>query len=235
MKKLTAGVIGVASAVAGLAAGYPILARTRCLTWGATAEEAGRALPGDGLLPTPQVMSTRAVTIEATAEKIWPWLVQIGPGRGGAYTYDWIEQLFGLDMHSADDVLPQFQNLAVGDVMPLGESGPRMRVAILDRPHSLVFASEDHNWVWEFVLEPVAATESTRLISRNRIAQPGAAWPARLFSMLVMEPGSLLMERKMLLGIKERAERRDALPVVTKDLAGQPQSLYAPDAPARTL
>lgn len=224
MNKLSAAVVGVTSAVAGLAIGYPIFARRRCLTWGATGDEVARAMPGDGLLAAPDLTTTRAITIDATAEEIWPWLVQLGPGRGGAYTYDWIENLFGLDMHSADAILPQFQQLAVGDVLPLGKSGPRMRVAILDRPHALVFASEDHRWVWEFVLYPTA-TESTRLVSRNRIAAPGAALPKRLFDMLVMEPGSLVMERKMMLGIKQRAERRDPLPAlpVTKDLVGGSQ------------
>lgn len=219
MNKLSAGATGVACAAAGLAIGYPILARRHCLTWGATSEEAARGMPGDGILPTADLVTTRAVTIDATAEEIWPWLAQFGPGRGGAYTYDWIENLFGLDMHSADSILPQYQNLAVGDVLPLGTSGPRMRVAILDYPHALVFASEDHRWVWEFALYP-AGTESTRLISRNRIAVPDAHVPERLFNLLVMEPGSLIMERKMLLGIKARAENRAHLPVVpmTKDL-----------------
>lgn len=224
MHELTATAIGVASALTGLAAGYPILARRRCLNWGATAEEAGGAMAGDGLLVAPDVVATRAVTIDATPEQIWPWLVQIGPGRGGAYTYDWVENLFGLDMHSADTIRPELQSLAVGDVLGLGERGPRMRVAILDRPHALVFVSTDHRWVWEFVLHP-AGPERTRLISRNRIATPGAHWPERLFGMLVTEPGSLIMERKMLLGIKQRAERHGPLPLavssVTKDLAGQ--------------
>ncbi|WP_249645321.1 SRPBCC family protein [Nocardia sputi] len=162
-------------------------------------------MPGDDLLVEADIVSTRAITIRTGTAAIWPWLVQMGPGRGGAYTYDWIENLLGLDMHSAQQILPQFQNLTVGDTFALGTSGPRMRVALLDPERALVFASKDGRWVWAFGLYPMG--ETTRLVSRNRIALTGASQLTRLFYLLVMEPGSLLMERKMLLGIKQRAER----------------------------
>ncbi len=129
----------------------------------------------------------------------------MGSGRGGVYTYDWIENLFGLQMHSVDVVLPQFQDITVGDAQKLGKNGPVLRVAVVEREDALVFRSDDGNWVWAFCL--VADGTGTRLISRNRIATPGASWPARAFYRYLMEPGSLLMERKMLLGIKQRAER----------------------------
>jgi len=128
----------------------------------------------------------------------------MGPGRGGAYTYDWVENLFGLDMHSADRVVPEWQDLQVGDVMRSAEDKPGMRTEILDPERVLVNCSEAGDWVWIFALEPAGG--ATRLISRNRIAMKGAAAGQRL-GMLVMAPGSLVMERKMLLGIKERAER----------------------------
>jgi hypothetical protein len=161
-------------------------------------------LPGDGLLPRPALTSTRAVTIEAPPSAVWPWLVQMGSGRGGAYTYDWIENLFGLNMHSADEILPQYQHLRAGDVLPLGHNGPAMRVEICDPERTLAFRSADGNWVWSFNLFP--RRPGTRLISRNRIAMPGTTWPARVVNRVVMEPGSLVMERRMLLGIKQRAE-----------------------------
>ncbi len=163
------------------------------------------AMPGDDLLPRPDLLATRAITIEAPASAIWPWLVQMGSGRAGAYTYDWIENLLGLDMHSADQILPQFQDLKAGDVLPAGSTGPGMRVEILEADRALVVRSQDENWVWAFCLHPYG--EVTRLVSRNRIAAPGASLFRRAFNLLVMEPGSLIMERKMLLGIKERAER----------------------------
>ncbi|GIH95464.1 hypothetical protein ACFFMN_07275 [Planobispora siamensis] len=192
---------------AGLAAlAYPLLLRRWCLTWGATEEEAARALPGDDLLPDADLVATRAVGVDAPPSAIWPWLVQMGSGRGGAYTYDWIENLFGLDMHSADEILPQFQDLKVGDALPMGGSGPTMIAEIVEPERVLTFRSGEGDWVWTFVLVPEGDT--TRLISRNRISASGATPFDRLVNLLIMEPGSLVMERKMLLGIKSRAERR---------------------------
>ena len=199
--KIAAGAAWVAGT--GVIA-YPLVFRRTCLTWGATAEEVESKLPGDELLPEPDIVSTRAVTIDAPPSAIWPWLVQMGSGRGGAYTYDWIENLLGLHMHSARQILPQFQDLKVGDELPLGPGRPVMRVEVCDPERILTLRFADGNWVWIFAL--VAEHGRTRLISRNRIATPGAALPVRVFNMLVMEPGSLVMERKMLLGIKQRAE-----------------------------
>jgi len=185
------------------------LVRTPVLTWGATEEEAGRSLPGDELLEDPAVVSTRAITIDAPPSAVWPWLVQMGSGRGGAYTYDWIENLFGLGMHSAERIHPEWQNLAVGDVIPGRESLQGMRVEVLDPERALVTRAEDGTWVWAFVLEDLGGR--TRLLSRNRIAMPDPSLGDRI-GMAVMEPGSLVMERKMLHGIKERAERLVAHP-----------------------
>jgi len=198
-----AGGAGLAAAAAALS--YPWLFRRACLTWGATPAEGARELPGDDLLPSPDIVATRAVTIGAPPSAVWPWLVQMGSGRGGAYTYDWIENLFGLGMHSAGEILPQFQNLKLGDELPLGPGRPRMRVEVFEPERALSLRFEDHNWVWTFALFP--ADGGTRLLSRNRIATPYASALIRWFGVLVMEPGSLVMERKMLLGIKERAER----------------------------
>jgi hypothetical protein len=208
----TAGAVAGAAAFAAAAAwaAYPVLWRKRCLTWGATADEVSGQMPGDDLMPDPDMQTTRAITIEAPSGAIWPWLVQMGSGRGGAYTYDWIENLFALDMHSANEILPHFQHLKVGDVLPLGSKAPRLRVEVLDPDRALVVRSEDGNWVWAFGLYPDG--KHTRLVSRNRIKTPGASGPARLAYTVVMEPGSLVMERKMLLGIKRRAERLAATP-----------------------
>ncbi len=203
MNNRTRAAASVAGGVlAGLGA-YPLFFRRWCLTWGARPDEVARKLPGDELLADAGVVSTRAITIGAPPGAIWPWLVQMGSGRGGVYTYDWIENLFGLDMHSARRVLPQFQDVKAGDEFPLGPGRPAMRVAVFDPGRTFTLRFADGNWVWIFAL--FAEDGQTRLISRNRIASAGS-WPARLFTMLVMEPGSLVMERKMLLGIKERAE-----------------------------
>jgi len=199
--------VGLAGAGAVALATYPRW-RPWCLTWGATDTEAAMALPGDELLEDPDVVTTRAVGIEVPPSSVWPWIVQMGPGRAGAYTYDWIENLAGLDMHSADEILPEYQDVGVGDGWRLGMKGPRLEVARLDRESALVLRSDDGNWVWAFVLIPDGP--GTRLLSRNRIRQPGAPATTRALTTYLMEPGSLVMERKMLLGIKERAERGPA-------------------------
>jgi hypothetical protein len=190
------------------AAAYPALWRDRCLNWGARGDEVAREMPGDKLLPEAPVVSTRAIGIPAPASAIWPWLVQMGPGRGGAYTYDWIENLFGLDMHSADEIVPELQRLEVGDEIPLGAK-LRMRIEVLEPERAMVMRSDDGAWVWSFGLYPEDPSDPdgavTRLISRNRIQTPRRGLVSSAMSLYLMEPGSLIMERKMLLGIRERA------------------------------
>ena len=193
-----------AAAAAGPAA-YLLFFRRWCLTWGARVNEVAGKLPGDELLPAARLVTTRAVTIAAPPEAIWPWLAQLGSGRGGAYSYDWIENLLGLNMHSACKILPQYQDIKVGDELPMGQGRPVMTVEVADPPRTLAVRIADQNWVWIFALVPEAG--STRLISRNRIATSSLGPVARVFYALFMEPGSLIMERKMLLGIKQRAER----------------------------
>ena len=180
---------------------YCALLRGPILTWGATEAEAASRLPGDELLEGADGVATRAIAIDAPAAAVWPWLAQMGPSpRGGAYTYDWIENLLGLDMHSVDRVLPEFQRPRVGDTIGYGSN--RMRVERVEPERVLASRSQDGNWVWAFVLDE--PDRRTRLISRNRFRLPTLA--ARI-GMLPMEPASLVMERKMLQGIKQRAER----------------------------
>ena len=189
-----------ATATVGGAVIYGLLRRS-ILTWGATEAEADSQLPGDELLEDADGVSTRAIDISAPAAAVWPWVAQMGPSpRGGAYTYDWIENLLGLDMHSTDRVLPEFQHPEVGETIGFGSN--RMRMERVEPQDVLVWRSEDGNWVWAFVLRETGGT--TRLISRNRFRLPTLV--SRL-GMLPMEPGSLVMERKMLLGIKRRAEQ----------------------------
>ena len=180
---------------------YVALLRKPVLTWGASDEEAGAPLPGDELLEEADGVATRAIDIDAPPDAVWPWIAQMGPSpRGGAYTYDWIENLLGLGMHSADEVLSEYQDPKLGDTIAYGKN--TMRIERVEPEHVLAWRSQDGNWVWTFVLEPRHG--STRLISRNRYRLPTIA--ARV-GMLPMEPASLVMERKMLQGIKSRAER----------------------------
>jgi hypothetical protein len=196
--KPTAAVAGLSGALAAL---YARRLRRPILTWGATDDEALERLAGDELLEEADGVATRAITINAPAAAVWPWLAQMGPRpRGGAYTYDWIENLLGLNMHSTDRVLAEFQHPEVGDTIGYGKN--RMRLERVEPEHVLANRSEDGNWVWTFVLRERAG--QTRLISRNRFRLPTLA--SRI-GMIPMEPASLLMERKMLRGIKTRAER----------------------------
>jgi len=188
-------------ALTALSLVYAHLLRGRILHWGATCEEADARLPGDELLEDADGIATRAITIAAPASAVWPWLAQMGPApRGGAYTYDWIENLLKLNMHSVDRVLHEFQNPQVGDGFGFGANA--MRYARVEPQRVLALRSLDGNWVWSFVLE--SAGESTRLISRNRYRLPRLEDRLR---MVPMEPASLVMEHKMLRGIKERAEQ----------------------------
>jgi hypothetical protein len=180
---------------------YRVLLRRPVLNWGATDAEADARLPGDELLEKADGVATRAITIDAPASAVWPWIAQMGPSpRGGAYTYDWIENLLGLDMHSADHVLTEYQHPQVGDTLGYGKN--RMRFERVEPPHVLATRSQDGNWVWSFVLHEREG--KTRLISRNRFRLPSLT--AKI-GMIPMEPASLVMEQKMLRGIKERAER----------------------------
>lgn len=193
-------------------------ARWRWHDWGATPEEKARRYPGDDLVPEPTDAVTRAVAVDAPPEAVWPWLVQIGQDRGGMYSYDWLENLFGLDIHSTDELRAEWQSLKAGDrvvVVPPGmfgmPDGYAFPVAEVEPNHHLVLRQSppEHPWnaVWTFVLEP-DGDGRCRLVSRSRSTRPtgGAAMPLRVATAM-MDPVTLLMTRRMLLGIKERAER----------------------------
>ncbi len=181
---------------------YQRLLRRPILTWGATPEEASARLPGDELLEAADGIATRAITIDAPPAAVWPWIAQMGPSpRGGAYTYDWIENLLGLHMHSADHLLPDFQHPKVGDGFGYGPN--QMSFKRVEPGHVLATQSADGNWVWTFVIEE-AEDGTSRLISRNRFRLPKLK---DRIGMIPMEPASLVMERRMLLGVKQRAEK----------------------------
>ena len=206
-----------AAAIAAMLLGSPWL-RERYNRWGASQQEWLEAMPGDELVPQPVLLSTRAVTIDAPPEAVWPWLAQIGQGRGGLYSYDALENLMGLDIHSADTVLPEQQWLSRGDLVRLGKPGsPSFCVVSLDAGRSLVLVSADPatgepvptpvrdgtGATWQWVLRPIGGGTATRLVSRQRNTHPHGQ---RTLWRLVESIG-FVMERRMLLGIKERVER----------------------------
>jgi hypothetical protein len=192
-------------ALAALALVYWFPTRRWFGRWGTTEEERTRLMPGDNIIANPTLVGTGAVTVEAPPEDIWPWLVQLGTGRGGLYSYDWLDRLFGfLDRPSANEILPEFQQLAVGDSIRFG--GDELIVKFLDPLRSLVLLDTGHGmqWVWQFGLYPVDATR-TRLVERGTQWIPNTV-VARL-GLAIIEPAGFIMTRRFLLGVKERAER----------------------------
>jgi hypothetical protein len=204
MASLTVGVSSVA---------FFTRVRPWYLRWGATDAEVARPMSLDAHVPDPMLNSTMAITIDAPPEEVWPWLAQIGdPPRAGYYSYTWIERLVGLEIENTDVIMPQFQTLRVGEAL---DTGGTMRVLAVEPAHYLVLGPPDSvdtvQCTWAFGLYPVGE-QATRLVTRCR-----ARWSYRrmlkempLYALLpwfLIEPGAFIMERKMLLEIKERAER----------------------------
>jgi len=178
----------------------------QALNWGASSGDVTRVMPGDLVVPHPNYETTMAVEIAAKPEHVWPWLVQMGYQRGGLYSYDWLDRLFGyLDRPSADRVLPEFQQLREGDVIPVGRGGG-FPVRLVDPQRAIVLGGNDggFQWIWEFGIYPTGV-HRTRLVSRNRVSAP-RTWKWRL-GMLLLAPAAFLMTRRMLIGIRQRAER----------------------------
>ncbi len=191
--------------ILAFAALYWVPVRRWMSRWGTTAADLARVMAGDVLLANPTYSGTMAVTVDAAPEHIWPWLVQIGYQRGGLYSYDWLDRLFGyLDRPSATRILPEFQHLAVGDMIPLGR-GRSWPVAVVEPERALVLDMRNmggFDWVWQFGLYPVDERR-TRLVSRSCV-RTRTVW-ARLATYAI-EPAGFLMTRRMLLGLKLRAE-----------------------------
>lgn len=201
--------LAAAAGLAGAAVGVAVLRRYH-LGWGATADERHAALPGDDLMPQADLVATRAVTVDAPVGDTWPWVVQMGQGRGGLYSYDWLENLVGCDMRSADRIVAEWQSRAVGDDFRL-HPDVALTVAAVEPPHALVVhggvpAGESpapYDFTWAFVLRSLPGG-STRLLVRERYRY------LRTWAPLLVEPVELVsfvMSQRMLRGIRERAER----------------------------
>lgn len=192
--------------LANLAVVYAYLVRPWFLTWGASSADLERAMPADAQIREPMYTTTLAVTIDARPEHVWPWLLQMGYRRGGLYSYDWLDRLFGfLDRPSATRILPEYQDLRVGQEIPVGRgNGFPVRAIVPGRVIVLGGQSDGFVWYWQIGLYPIDA-DHTRLVSRNTAVYP-SSFHAWLF-MRVLEAAAFIMTRRMLRGLKWRAER----------------------------
>lgn len=201
--------------VTGLAAAYLKVIRPWTMCWGATDEEVARPLPGDGLAPGAGFVATRAITIEAHPGQVWPWIVQMGSGRAGWYTYDRIDNK---GKPSARTIVPELQALTVGDFIPMIEgTDVGCWVKEIEPGRRMLWWDRTGNFTWEWVLAPTGESR-TRLITRIRECYPPLFSRGMLYAILA-STGDILMIRKELRGIKERAERLARSP---GSLAGQP-------------
>ena len=208
--------MGALAVIGGIAG---ILGRRWGLRWGATDEEVDDDLPGDELITQPHLMATRAITVRRPAEEVWPWIAQLGQGRAGFYSYETLENLFGCDVHSADRVLPEHQGVAVGDTMRLVREGHPadlfFEVAFVHPHRALVLKAPGEPdavlragmayTTWAFVLDRLP-DRGTRLLTRWRTDFRPTVAGYFSWKYGPTELVSFVMERKMLKGIRRRAE-----------------------------
>jgi len=197
----------------GALAAYNYKIRPWHQRWGATDEELTASLPGDEVKPDADMQVTHAVTIDAPPETVWKWLVQLGQGRGGFYSYDWVENMFGLEIYNTAELKSEWQTLKVGDFVRGAQDdwfGGRFKgkagwfVVLMDEARALVLRDEIEHGSWSFILKPLAENK-TRLIIRARGGKP-ANLGMKIFNYGFFEIAHFVMERKMLLTLKRRAE-----------------------------
>jgi hypothetical protein len=194
-------------------AAYWLILRPRLLDWGATDDERHGPLPGDDVLPAADYQTTRAITIQASAESIWPWLVQMGQDRAGFYTHNWVERLLQSGIPDVSDIHPEWQQLVAGDLVHTnrdrGGKTLGWPVESVDPGRSLVVRSRSLPiGTYAFVLDPIDA-RTTRFIVRDRARWKPLEWP---FTVLLYEPLHAYMETGLMQGVKRRAEARPAPP-----------------------
>jgi hypothetical protein len=196
-------------AIGGFAALYVIWARNWQLNWGARVSEQRLVLPGDDLIGRADLTATRAIDIRTSPASVWPWIAQIGQGRGGMYSYDTLENLVGCDMHSADRIMPPWQSIAVGDIVRLAPE-VSLTVTALVQGRALVLSggirvgslAPPYDFTWSFVIQD-APNGWARLLVRERYGYK------RAWACLLVEPTEIIsfhMSQKVLRGIRDRAE-----------------------------
>jgi hypothetical protein len=199
-------IVAISTQVGLVLAAYLMWARPYQLRWGASDEEVRRPMPGDNLDPHPAFLATRAIMINGTPEKIWPWLLQMGYGRAGFYGYDILENLGSpRGLHSADRILTEFQHFRVGDELPLSAAGGLVFHAIEPNRY-LTWTGTSGVGGFTWALYPVD-NDHTRLVSRIRWSHHWTQ-PGLLAFDLFTEFTDHLAVRKVLEGVKDRVEGR---------------------------
>jgi hypothetical protein len=255
MRAVRALLLGFVAAIVGFVAAYAFVFRPRIKSWGVDPVETESPLAGDELIPDPMATETRGVTIDAPVSQVWPWLVQMGFGRAGWYSFDSMDRR----NKSADSILPEFQKLEPGEIMPI-YSGGGFQVRTVDPQKALVLFTDtsvmetqaeaaglvteeqleeaktkrgqfgrgsypDFSASWAFILNPTEDGQ-TRLVERFRVKSHNEM-PANAVMQELMSTGLVLMARKQMLGIKERAERPQATDLA--DLPGnEPTGSHEP-------
>lgn len=205
---------GTAVAVSGVAAAA---ARHTLRNWGATGDERAQRLPGDELIEEATSEYTRAITVQAPPDEVWRWVVQIGQGRGGWYSYEALENLFGLDIHNTDEIRDEWQQLSVGDevrAVPPGALGMKegytFRVAVVEVGRALVLRQtppeQPWNATWAFVLTPDGWSGTRLLVRARSVRPPGLTGYLAQIGGELLDPVALVMTRRMLLSIRSLAE-----------------------------
>lgn len=190
----------LSTSLIGLVAVFQFVYRPWQRTWGATEEEVLREMPGDEIVADPTFSATRAVEIDADPEQVWPWIVQIGYLKAGFYSHDWLDND---GIASAEEIIPEFQGLGIGDTIPLSQAASA-RVEILERNELMLLVVDSHAaggeaWTWAWGLYP-AGPKTTRLVTRLRVESD------RGLTNLYLDAFELVMMSKCLLGIKRRVE-----------------------------
>jgi hypothetical protein len=182
--------------------------------WGTSKDELMQQFPGDSIIDTPNIVSTKSIRITAEPKQIWPWLVQMGQGQGGFYSYSRLQNLVGLKMKNADQIMPEYQDTAIGDLMKLSPQGGG-EIVIMENNRALVLFADEKQMInpnieesrfsttWLFFIEHKGGGES-KLYSRGRYKYKGIL--VSVMMRIFLEPITFVMERKMLKGIKRRVE-----------------------------
>lgn len=243
MQTISKFILGGA-AVAGALGVYRFALKPRIFRWGATPEECSHTWAGDEFTPHTRGTCTRAITILATPEQIWPWIMQIGQDRAGYYSYTWLENLFRAEMCNTFQLVPAWQTRHVGDDLWMAAKhnyGGRARmtvayiepframvnVAYSDRESALHAQWAPHG-CWSFLLQPISSGDSsspiTRLVMRSIL--PEQMGPAARLASLFWDPAHFIMERKMMRTIKQLAERTLVSPINQLKLEDHPRKQF---------